>query len=144
MYYNGWGVPQDYSEAVKWYRKAAEQGDVIAQYNLGDMYCTGEGVPQNDAEAVKWYRKAAEQGDAAAQHKLGRMYVTGVLAPPTGSFSLGVSQDIVQAYLWFSIAATQGSEGARWDRDIAARQMTPDQIAEAQRLAREWMAKHPQ
>ncbi len=62
MYDNGEGVPQDYAEAVKWYRLAAEQGDASAQYNLGIMYINGKGVPQDYAEAVKWYRLAAEQG----------------------------------------------------------------------------------
>ena len=74
MYDNGEGVPQDYAEAVKWYRLAAEQGHAKAQYNLGLMYDNGEGVPQDYAEAVKWYRLAAEQGDAAAQTNLGCMY----------------------------------------------------------------------
>ena len=62
MYDKGQGVPQDYAEAVKWYRLAAEQGDADAQYNLGVMYDNGQGVPQDYAEAVKWYRLAAEQG----------------------------------------------------------------------------------
>ena len=67
-------MPQDYAEAVKWYRKAADQGDAAAQFNLGVMYATGQGVPQDYAEAVKWYRKAAEQGHAGAQYNLGVMY----------------------------------------------------------------------
>ena len=46
---NGQGVPQDYAEAVTWYRKAAEQGDADAQYNLGVMYAKGQGVPQDYA-----------------------------------------------------------------------------------------------
>ena len=71
MYYNGQGVPQDYAEAVKWYRLAADQGDAYAQYNLGVMYDNGEGVPQDYKEAVKWYRLAAEQGHAKAQYNLG-------------------------------------------------------------------------
>ena len=58
---SGMGCPKDYAEAVKWYRKAAEQGDAEAQFNLGLMYADGEGVPKDYAEAVKWYRKAAEQ-----------------------------------------------------------------------------------
>ena len=74
MYDNGEGVPQDYAEAVKWYRLAAEQGNAKAQYNLAVMYDNGEGVPQDYAEAVKWYRLAAEQGDAKAQHSVGRKY----------------------------------------------------------------------
>jgi uncharacterized protein len=64
MYKNGNGVVQDYAEAVKWYRLAAEQGYADAQYNLGLMYDYGNGVVQDYAEAVKWYRLAAEQGNA--------------------------------------------------------------------------------
>ena len=60
------GVPQDDAEAVKWYSKAAEQGDATAQYNLGLMYNSGKGVPRDDAEALNWWRKAAGQGLAAA------------------------------------------------------------------------------
>ncbi|MEX4218568.1 sel1 repeat family protein, partial [Haemophilus influenzae] len=64
-------------EAVKWYRKAAEQGYADAQLNLGNMYAKGLGVKQDDVEAVKWYRKAAEQGDADAQALLGFAYLLG-------------------------------------------------------------------
>ena len=67
MYYNGEGVPQDYKEAVKWYRMSAEQGHDDAQKNLVMMYNFGEGVPQDLKEAVKWCRMAAEQGHAKAQ-----------------------------------------------------------------------------
>ena len=67
MYDIGEGVPENNAEAVKWYRKAADQGHASAQCNLGLMYDNGEGVPENDAEAVKWYRKAADQGHAKAQ-----------------------------------------------------------------------------
>ena len=62
MYDFGEGVPENDAEAVKWYRKAADQGHAQAQSNLGVMYVKGEGVPENDAEAFKWYRKAADQG----------------------------------------------------------------------------------
>ena len=73
VYSNGEGVPKDDREAVKWYRRAAEQGDASAQFNLGVMArdSNGEGVPEDDREAVKWYRRAAEQGDASAQFNLG-------------------------------------------------------------------------
>ena len=64
MYQNGRGVLQDNLEAVKWYRKAAEQGNANAQNNLGYMYQYGKGVPQSKLEAVKWYRKADSQGFA--------------------------------------------------------------------------------
>jgi len=64
MYETGYGVPQDYTEAVKWYQAAANQGHAAAQFNLGTMYEKGRGVPQDDAQAAKWFRLAAEQGYA--------------------------------------------------------------------------------
>jgi len=128
MYEKGRGVPEDYQEAVKWYRRAAEQGDAYAQTNLGVMYHTGQGVPQDDHEAVKWYRRAAEQGKANAQYILGLMYEIGQ----------GVPQDYVLAYMWANLAASTGSEKAGKNRDVIATSMTPNQLAEAQKLSREW------
>jgi len=131
MYGKGEAVTQDYKEAVKWYRKAADQGVDRAQYNLGVMYDNGQGVTQDYAAAVRWYRMAADQGYAGAQHSLGFMYNKG----------WGVTQDYVQAHMWYNLAATQGEKRARKFRDLLAEKMTPDQIAEAQRLAREWKPK---
>lgn len=70
-YANGLGVQQDDDEAVKWFRKSAEQEIAEAQYNLGVMYDHGRGVVQSYREAVRWYRKSAEQGFASAQYNLG-------------------------------------------------------------------------
>ena len=96
MYGNGEGVSQD--DEVKWYTKAAEQGDVDAQqWNLGVMYDTGEGVPHDYKEAAKWYTKAAEQGDVDAQNHLGNMYDIGE----------GVVQDYKEAFKWYTKAAEQ-------------------------------------
>lgn len=81
MYYFGRGVPQDYGEAFRWYRKAAEQGDAKGQFNLGLMYDDGKAVPQDHAEAVNWYRKAAEQSDVKAQSALGYAYSNGQGVP---------------------------------------------------------------
>ena len=131
MYENGQGVPQNNAEAVKWYRLAADQGLAQAQFNLGVMYDDGRGVPQDDVQAVQWYRLAADQGHARAQLNLGVMFGTGQ----------GVKQDHVQAHKWFSLAGTGGMEDGRKGRDILAKQMTPAQIAEAQRLARAWQPK---
>lgn len=102
-YYYGDGVPQIYSEAVKWFRKAAEQGNANAQYNLGVCYENGDGVPQNYSEAVKWYKRAAEQGDANAQYKLGVCY--------EGGFS--VPQNYSKAAKWYRKAAEQGHADAQ-------------------------------
>ncbi len=93
---------------------------------------TGQGVPQDYAEAVRWWRLAAEQGHVSAQNNLGTMYRSGQ----------GVPQDYVEAHKWLNLAAAQGEDLARKNREFVAEKMTPAQIAEAQRLAREWMEKH--
>jgi TPR repeat protein len=133
MYSKGRGVPQDYAEALKWYRMAANQGRARAQYSLGQIFRTGLGVPKDYAEAVIWYRKAAEQGNVKSQGALGVMYSNGQ----------GVPQDYVLAYMWTSLAAATGDKTATKNLDMVARETTPAQIAEAQKLAREWRAKHP-
>jgi TPR repeat protein len=66
----GRGVAKNPAEAVRWYRKAAEQGFAMAQFNLATMYAEGVGVAKDEAEAMRWYRKAAEQGDAEAAQAL--------------------------------------------------------------------------
>ena len=151
LYANGHGVPQDYAMARQWYEKAAAQGNADArgwfekaaaqgntnaQFYLGSLYEKGDGVPRNYAEATKWYEKAAVQGDADAQFSLGLMYATGD----------GVPQDDVRAYLWFTLAVAHSTgnkqKSAATNRDGAlTRRMTPVQIAEAQKLAREWKPK---
>ncbi len=73
MYQHGEGVEENDVDAVKWYRKAAEQGLAVAQYNLGYMYDNGEGVEESDTEAVKWYRNAAAQGQDDAKRRLADM-----------------------------------------------------------------------
>ena len=80
------------------------------------------------ATALRLIRPLAEQGDATAQYNLGIFYDNG----------LSVPQDPISAYMWFSLSAAQGKEGAATFRDLIARGMTPAQIAEAQKLAREW------
>jgi TPR repeat protein len=77
MFANGQGLPKDYSEAMKWYRKAADQDNADAQHNLGFIYDNGQGVPQNHAEALKWYHKAADSGHVRSQHILGVIYTYG-------------------------------------------------------------------
>jgi TPR repeat protein len=102
MYYEGRGVTQDYSEASRWYRKAAEHGYANAQFGLADLYLHGKGVPQNFAETAHWTQKAADQGYAKAQAGLGYLYSNGV----------GVSQNYAEAFQWYSKAADQGNVDA--------------------------------
>ena len=127
MYRNGQGVPQDDKTAVKWYTLSAEQGDAFAQVNLGIMYDLGQGVPQDDKTAVKWYTLAAEQGDSDAQVNLGFMYAYGE----------GVIEDIVYAHMWANISASNGDKNGKELKDLLTELMTPSQIEEAQRLAKE-------
>ena len=98
MYRFGRGVSEDYVEAVKWYRRAAEQDNAWAQASLGDMYRFGRGVPEDHVEAVRWYRLAAGQDNAGAQNGLGNMY----------RFGEGVPQDDAEAVRWYRLAAEQG------------------------------------
>jgi TPR repeat protein len=124
-------IPPDYAAAASWFGKAAERGDAFAQEQLGYHYANGLGVTQDHAAAASWYRKAADQGRADAQASLGRMYV----------FGLGVPQDYVAAHMWFDLAAAKGNRDAPRERDEIAAQMTPEQVAEAQKLARDWKPK---
>ena len=132
MYANGQGVAQDYAEALKWYRKAADQGNAKAQNNLGERFRNGQGVAQDYAEAMQWYRKAADQGAAVAQFNIGEMYMYGQ----------GVARDYVRAYTLFNLAAERlptsdlKAEAVK-NRNNVATKMTTAQIAQAQKLARE-------
>jgi TPR repeat protein len=98
---------------------------------LAGAYAEGRGAPQSDVEAVKWYLKAADQGYAPAQLNLGTLYAKG----------RGVPLDYVQAYVWFSLSAAQGIPQAGKNRELAARLMTPAQIAEAEALVAAWKPK---
>ena len=122
------GVAKDEAEAVKWFRKAAEQNVADAQYNLGVCYANGQGVPEDDAESVKWFRKAAEQNLADAQYNLGVCYDSGE----------GVVKDEVEAYKWWLLAAGQGNDDAKYNMTIVENKMSREQIAEGQRLARDF------
>jgi len=135
LYYRGHGVPQDHIEALKWFRQAADQNDAAAQFHLGVMFSKGQGVPQDNTEAAKWFRRAADFGDAQAQYNLGHFYATGEAG----------ERDNVSAHMWFNLAAahfpgwdTDARSAAVRVRDLVAEKMTPDQIAQAQRRAREW------
>lgn len=161
--YGQGGIQQDLAKAVAWYRKAAELGHANAQHNLGLLYVKGEGVPQDYTQAfqlfifaagqghvkaqvslgnsylhikkyhdaLKWYKIAAEQGQAIAQHNLGVM-LTKVQA---------IGKDYVQAYKWLTLSTNQGFIKAAQYRDQVATEMTPAQIKQAEKLAREWKSQ---
>ena len=123
----------DFAAALREWRPLAEQGDASAQFSLGLSYENGDGVPRDYTKARQWYEKAAVQGDAKAQLYLGLQ----------SAFGQGGPVDLAQAHMWYSLAAGNGHAGAAVYRDELARQMTPAQIAEARKRAREWKPKTP-
>src|SRR6516162_4181739 len=125
----------DYAKALRLARPLADAGDPRAEAVLGSAFYRGRGVPQNDSEAARWYRRAAEQGDAQAQYNLGLAYARGE----------GVTQNPVEAHMWFNLAAarfpandTRNRTAAVKNRDTVASEMSSEQLAEAQKRAREW------
>ena len=121
----------DYATALRIMREHADKGNADAQTYLGFMYHNGLGVRQDYAAALRWFRKAADQGNAKAQTNLAFMYRKGQ----------GVRKDYVQAHMWYNLAAARGLKIGRKNRDLLAEKMTPAQIVEARRLAREWKPK---
>lgn len=111
----------------------AEKGDASAQFNLGVCYDEGQGALEDEVEAAKWYRKAAEQKLDVAQFNLALCYASGE----------GVRKDYVEACKWANLAAAQGNESAKSFRDLLEKEMTPEQIAEGQRLSREFKPTQP-
>ncbi len=170
MYRDGDGVPQDDSQAVDLYRKAAAQGDVRAQIALGLMYKLGRGVTKDNSQAADWYRKAAAQSDAFAQYTLGEMYYygwgvtqdysqaadwyrkaaaqgdVGALTELGVMYFLGkkgVAKDVVLAHCYFNLAANRGGKKAAEVRDRSAHKLTPAQLNEAKELASKWVIGQP-
>jgi uncharacterized protein len=117
----------DYKTAAAVWTKAANKGDPRAQVMLGSMYADGQGIRQDYKQAALWYRKAADQGISWAQYNLGFMYATGQ----------GIPQNYIEAYKWFNLAAYATDKSVRdkalANRDIVAKNMTPAQLAEAQK-----------
>ena len=119
MYADGRGVPRDEAEAVRWFRKAAEQGLAPAQSILGEMHAAGQGVTQDEAEAVRWVHLGAEQGHAPAQASLGAMYEQG----------RGVAQDYAEAQRWYQRAAASFPSGPNRDKAVQASQQMAQKSA---------------
>jgi TPR repeat protein len=142
-YAAGKGVPReprqlaaDLKQAAEWYRKAAEQGNIVAQIHLADLYRDGRGVARDMAQAVAWYRKAADLGDAGAQGTLGLLYSVG----------MGVQRDDVEAYYWLCLAAAvKGPNQAKYmtNRQSVGEHITTDQQAAVQDRVAAWQAAHP-
>jgi S1-C subfamily serine protease len=123
--------PQDDTEAVKWWQKAADQDLASAEASLGESYLWGQGVAKDSVQAFKWLRKAAEQGDAVGEARLGEMY----------SHGEGVARNDIEAYKWLSLALAQSEPlpggDLKWKErlnNVEAR-MSRAEIVESQRAA---------
>jgi TPR repeat protein len=97
------GAKNNYAEALKWYRIAADKGHLESQNDVGMFYIMGMGVPKDVAEGTRWLRKAADQGHDVAQRNMGIMYLQGI----------GVPQDNAEAIRWLRKAAAQGDDEAK-------------------------------
>ena len=135
MYRRGKGVHQDNEEAIRWLRKAADQGNAAAITDLGSSYARGQGVPRDVHKAAKLYQKAADLGFGGAQLSLAFCYLHGT----------GVWRDYIQAHIWATLSEARLPEEhldrARRARELAAENMTPEEISQAQKLAAEWTPK---
>jgi TPR repeat protein len=130
------GVKADPVEAVKWYRLAAEQNHTEAIQHLGMIYVTGQGVTQDVVEGAKWFMKGAELGNADCWWGLGQCYWEGK----------GVQKDMVQGLALFSAAVDgtqqpQQKQAMSERRDQLAKELTPEQLKEAERQAAGWKSK---
>ena len=124
----GAGAFQNYGEAEKWYRKAAEQGVASAAFNLGVMYDVGQGVQQNYAEALQWYRKSADAGYASAMTNIAILYYNGQ----------GVKRDLSEAYVWFSRAQKLGDPRAKEMISMAHDKLKPKELKLADARIDQW------
>jgi hypothetical protein len=156
----------DAAAAFRIWKPLADEGDVSAQFWLGQMYDLGRGVPKNYGQATTWYRRAAEQGNVMAQHNLATMYEAGEgvtvsdyslsaaaswyrraaergFKPSQANLGLlyangrGVHRDFVEAYMWMVLAGSVADS----NREALAKRMTPQQIATAERRAQQFEPK---
>ncbi len=164
MLISGPGAKKDSAEGIRWLRSAAEKGDVIAQRELAAAYFYGTGVAKDPKEAMPWYRKAAESGDANAQFMVAVLHLEGKLLPKDDKESarwmraaadqgepvallgmagysqkgIGMQPDLLQAYVWASLAVKAKAPKAAATKKDIANELTPEQRKEGDRLARTW------
>ncbi len=131
MYIGGQLVGMDYIKAEKYFKLAAEQGEASSQNNLGWIYLEGLGVEKDFQQAEFWFTKAAEQGLMLAQANLGSMFAD----EPS-------ILDRVKGHMWLSIAAANGNDATRKKAFVMEVMMSRDEVAEAKRLADEWLEQH--
>jgi TPR repeat protein len=132
MYIKGQGVRKNGKKAYHFLYPLAKRGHPHSEKLVADMHLNGDGVLQDFSEAANWYKRAALQNIPDAQLALGNMY----------SIGKGVPQDYSKAHMWYNIAGANGQNSGSKLRDGIAKELTADQIVEAQKLARDWIARH--
>lgn len=132
IYEGGFAVEVDFKEALDWYLKAANNNHVGAQIRVANLLIEGRGVEPDTVLALHWYLKAANQGSPLAQFRLARLYST---IESESSWMYGI-----QAYKWWTLAASFGDPDALQARDLFANNITSDEITVAARLAADWEA----
>lgn len=132
MYLKGQGVAKDPNQALKLYTSSAEQGNAVGQFYMGSMYLMGAGVTHDSAQGLKWLGISANQGNPDSQVLLGLVYLQG---------NGGVPRDLVQADMWFHLAASHGDPLAPRQIEAIERQMTAEEISKAKALAGTWKPK---
>jgi len=131
MYAHGYGVPKSIETAHRWWSFAAAQNDPGAQYNLGVIYSKGEGIAADPARALHWFDQAAQRGHIQAQRNLGMLYHEG----------RGITPDPLRAYFWVKVAALQGDDVSQEALIVIGKNMTADQVQQADAQAGAWIKK---
>jgi len=124
--------PCNSEEASHWYRRAADQGDAVAQYNLAVMYGIGRGVAEDEWAARVLFRNSAEQGYAPAQYNLAVSYERG----------LGGPVDFIAAYAWYDLATKRGYDDGVNGRDKIAARLTAAELAKAEKMSVSLLASY--
>ncbi|UCD69836.1 MAG: sel1 repeat family protein [Betaproteobacteria bacterium] len=123
-------VSRDYAKAMQWWQQAAQKEHVRAQNGLGVLYRDGDLGEPDKKRAAYWFRRSAENGYVYAMYSLAMLYRDGD----------GVARDDVEAHKWFNLASALNFDPkAQFQRDLIARRMSPDAVAEAEKRAQEWL-----
>ncbi len=126
FFISGKNVPQNYKEALHWYKTAAENGDPEAQSELAFLYFSGKAVERNYDKAFYWFGIAAKNGYSLAQYNMGILWYTGNGVP-------GV--DMVKAYAWFNLAAANGHSNGAAAKSFLESILSGDELSKAQDLS---------
>lgn len=169
MLYSGWGkqVNKNFSEALLWYKRAANSGNIEAKYNAGVMYEQGQGTAADMERAYKWYRSAAEQGHMMAQFNLANMISKGMgvarnnqeafrwylraaeQGDPEAAFNVanhyakgvGVEQNVFEAYKWYEIANIRGMKDTLENQEHLSKHISSGEVLAAKAAAQKWQPK---